>query len=152
MPSQPPGASSCALLLWRLQFAWNYYVLLSAGGERLKDLAPLYAEASVSGQSLGGRAGGEAREFLFAGLTNSTNTVWWFHFVLLKPATLRLRQSAAKWPTLSLCDSHCIGPATAPSLPNTRQSAYRAIEHLFCLVCCGNCIELASTSRGPGRG
>lgn len=29
-------------------FAWNYYALLSAGGERLRDLAPLYSESSVS--------------------------------------------------------------------------------------------------------
>jgi len=28
-------------------FAWNYYALLSAGNDRLKDLAPLYSETSV---------------------------------------------------------------------------------------------------------
>jgi hypothetical protein len=28
-------------------FAWNFYAILSAGADRLKDLAPLYADESV---------------------------------------------------------------------------------------------------------
>ena len=40
-------------------FAWNYYAILSAGAERLKDLAPLYSESSVRGKGgEGGREGG----------------------------------------------------------------------------------------------
>ena len=36
----------CLALLVQV-FAWNYYALLSAGNERLRDLAPLYSDGSV---------------------------------------------------------------------------------------------------------